>query len=85
MTDKILKVINSILSEQLNINSAIRENTHILEIGLDSIGIMILLVYLENAFEMEIDIEPIFEKEYEAIQISDIIDSVIRGINHEKE
>ena len=77
MKNKILSFTNKIFRDELNINVLITENSRLSELGVDSIGFMILIVYLENEFGVEIDIEKILENQYEEITIGHLINNVI--------
>lgn len=78
MIEKILKIISITIREQLNINDSIKMSSKLLDLGIDSIGFMVLIVYLENGLDMEIDIESILDKEYDLITIGDIVDVILR-------
>lgn len=40
---------------------------------------MVLIVYLENDLDVEINVELILEKEYSLITIGDMIDIILKG------
>lgn len=76
MNKKALDIINKTLKEQLNIYEDINIDSKLLDLGIDSIGFMVLIVFLENGFDKEIDIEKILSKEYENITIGDFITEI---------
>lgn len=76
MNKKALDIINKTLKEQLNIYEDIDIDSKLLDLGIDSIGFMVLIVFLENGLDKEIDIEKILSKEYENITIGDFITEI---------
>lgn len=82
MTEKILGIINTTLKEQLNINTDIAKISKLVDLGIDSIGFMILIVYLENELGIEINIESMLDKEYSLITIGDMIDVILEENNN---
>ena len=76
---KILDIINSTLKEQLSITVDVDTTSRLIDIGIDSIGFMVLIVYLENDLDVEINVELILEKEYSLITIGDMIDIILKG------
>jgi len=76
MNKKALDIINKTLKEQLNIYEDINIDSKLLDLGIDSIGFMVLIVFLENGLDKEIDIEKILSKEYENITIGDFITEI---------
>ena len=79
MREKILDIINSTLKEQLSITVDVDTTSRLIDIGIDSIGFMVLIVYLENDLDVEINVELILEKEYSLITIGDMIDIILKG------
>ena len=79
MTEKIIEIISTTMKEQLNINTSIDKSSKLLDLGIDSIGFMDLIVYLENGLDVEINIELILDKEYALITVGDIIDVILGG------
>ena len=79
MTEKIIEIISTTMKEQLNINTSIDKSSKLLDLGIDSIGFMVLIVYLENGLDVEINIELILDKEYALITVGDIIDVILGG------
>ena len=76
MNKKALDIINKTLKEQLNIYEDINIDSNLLDLGIDSIGFMVLIVFLENGLDKEIDLEKILSKEYENITIGDFITEI---------
>ena len=79
MREKILDIINSTLKEQLSITVDVDTTSRLIDIGIDSIGFMVLIVYLENDLYVKINVELILEKEYSLITIGDMIDIILKG------
>ncbi len=77
MTEKILEIISATMKVQLDINANIDKTSKLLDLGLDSIGFMVLIVYLENGLDLEINIELILDREYALITVGDIIDVIL--------
>jgi acyl carrier protein len=77
MTEKILEIISATMKEQLDINANIDKTSKLLDLGVDSIGFMVLIVYLENGLNVEINIELILDREYALITVGDIIDVIL--------
>ena len=76
MNSKEFGIIQKIFLEQLNVNEEVYMESKLFELGVDSIGFMILIVYLENELEIEIDIERILDKQYDMITVEDLIKSI---------
>lgn len=76
--EKIMEIISLTLSEQLSINELIDKDSKLFDLGIDSIGFMVLVVCLENSLDLEIDIEAILNKDYNLITIEDLINSILR-------
>lgn len=83
MTEKILEIISATMKEQLDINANIDKTSKLLDLGVDSIGFMVLIVYLENGLDVEINIELILDREYALITVGDIIDVILRENGNE--
>lgn len=74
---KILCFINKIIKEELNINYGPFSEEKTMEyIGLDSLGLMTLIVYLEETIQCRVDLENILLLN-NTITIANIIDNVI--------
>lgn len=79
MTEKIIEIMTTTMKEELSITADVDKTSKLLDLGIDSIGFMVLIVYLENGLDVEIDIELILDKEYSLITIGDMIDVILRG------
>jgi len=81
MKNKVKSKTIEIINNYANKKNTIDENSSILNVGIDSIGFIMLVVDLEDQFGIEIDIQNILSNGYTDIYIKDLI----KEINYELE
>ncbi len=71
----VFKQIKIICKQELdnNIDSVCDESSRLIDFGLDSIGLMTIIVFLEEKYNIEIDIDIIAQKTFTEITFSDVI------------
>lgn len=81
MKNKVKSKTIEIINNYANKKNTIDENSSILNVGIDSIGFIMLVVDLEDQFGIEIDIQNLLSNGYTDIYIKDLI----KEINYELE
>jgi len=76
---EIFLLINRIISEKLSFNTdGISEEQTLESIGIDSIGVMTLIVYLEEELDISIDFDSNWPVEITSISIKEFINNISR-------
>lgn len=77
--DETMIMIKEILNSELELNiSDVNSENTLLELGIDSIILMTLIVYLEDRLSIEIDITEDLIGDYSNIKADTVISSIIR-------
>lgn len=63
--------------DELDIDTEITEKEFLSEVGIDSIGLMMLIVYLEEEFHID-DMEDLLFKDEKEITFADLLDYIIQ-------
>lgn len=75
--DNIILLIEEILNNELELNiNNIEPDKTLLELGIDSISLMSLIVYLEEKLSIEIDLTGGLNDEYSKITLDTLVRSV---------
>ena len=78
-TDKIISLIQKILKSEMEVEiEKIETDKTLFELGIDSIRLMMLIVYIEDELSIEIDMADGLNEEYNQITIETLINA-IRG------
>ena len=76
--NNVLETIKKICNDELyiNIQDIVNLEVPLVKIGIDSIALMTLIVYLEEHYSTEIDMDAILLKNYNEVCLSDLIETV---------
>ena len=78
----VLKTIKNIINDSLDLNiEEIKEDTLLIIIGIDSIAMMSLIIYLEEEYNIEINFDDEMIMEFSNMTIGNLINSVLSSIN----
>ena len=80
--DDLIKTIEDVLKTELEKEIKIQPDMTMLELGMDSITFMMLIVYLEDRLEIEIELEDILSVDYAKLKIDTLIETILRNINN---
>lgn len=84
--DEIFNCISEIIGDQISMDAPTSEADKLLDLGVDSIGLMALIVYLEEKLEIQVSIEEIADLDSygEGATIEKIIDVVEKSLADSK-
>ena len=78
--NSIIQIMEEILD--LTVNEKVQEEESIQSAGIDSIGLMTIIVYLEEKYKIEIQSENFIGGDYSKITFSNLIDAVENSFNY---
>ncbi|MBR5041351.1 MAG: acyl carrier protein [Clostridiales bacterium] len=84
--DEIFSCISEIIGDQISMDAPKSKSDKLLDLGVDSIGLMALIVYLEEKLEIQVSIEEIADLDSygEGVTIDNIIDVVQKSLDDSK-
>ncbi|MCW3465315.1 acyl carrier protein [Chitinophaga nivalis] len=75
MKDKIIKAIERVTGEQVDVNLAMHSTNLLFDLGLNSLNLIEFIVELEKTFEMEVDMSAL------SLTVFDSLDSIAHFVN----
>lgn len=76
---QLITIIEDILNNELEKEvQIVQQDMSLAKLGIDSITFMMLIVYMENRLEMEIDLKDVLDEDYSELKIDALIEAVLR-------
>lgn len=77
--EQLITIIEDILNNELEKEvQIVQQDMELAKLGIDSITFMMLIVYMENRLEMEIDLKDVLDEDYSELKIDALIEAVLR-------